>query len=63
MVTYECERERTERVVAAQDRLIAELENLRSLLDAAQKRARPVTHRTWREMTWRERIRWLRTTG
>jgi hypothetical protein len=50
-------------VVAAQDRLIAELENLRSLLDAVQKRARPVTHRTWREMTWRERIRWLRTTG
>jgi hypothetical protein len=41
---YECERERAERVVAAQDRLIAELENLRSLLDAAQKRARPVTH-------------------
>ena len=25
--------------------------------------ARPVTPRTWREMTWSERWRWLRTTG
>src|SRR6516164_3382210 len=25
--------------------------------------ARPVTPRTWREMTWSERWRWLRTAG
>jgi hypothetical protein len=57
------ERERADRMVTIQDRLIAELENLRSLLEAAQKPARPVTSRRWREMTWRERIRWLRMTG
>ena len=57
------ERERADRMVTAQDRLIAELEHLRSLLEAAQKPARPATPRTWGEMTWRERIRWLRTTG
>jgi hypothetical protein len=60
---FEHERERADRMVSVQDRLIAELENLRSLLEAAQQSARPVTPRTWREMTWRERIRWLRTTG
>jgi len=60
---FERERERADRMVTAQDRLIAELEHLRSLLEAAQKRARPVTPRTWRAMTWHERIRWLRTTG
>jgi len=60
---FERERERADRMVSVQDRLIAELENLRSLLEAAQQSARPVTPRTWREMTWRERIRWLRTTG
>ena len=57
------ERERSDRMVTAQDRLIAELEHLRSLLETAQKPARPATPRTWGEMTWRERIRWLRTTG
>ena len=58
---FERERERADRMVSLQDRLIAELENLR--LEAAQQSARPVTPRTLREMTWRERIRWLRTTG
>jgi hypothetical protein len=38
-------------------------ESMRSLLEAAQQAAQPVTPQTWREMTWRERIRWLRTTG
>src|SRR5262249_5789703 len=51
---FERERERADRMVSVQDRLIAELENLRSLLEAAQQSARPVTPRTWREMTWRE---------
>jgi chromosome segregation ATPase len=60
---FERERERADRMVTTQDRLIAELEHLRSLLEAAQKPARPATPRTWRAMTWRERIRWLRTTG
>jgi chromosome segregation ATPase len=57
------ERERADRMITIQDRLIAELENLRSLLEAAQQSARPVTPRTWREMSWPERWRWLRTTG
>ena len=60
---YERERERAERTVTIQDRLIGELENLRSLLEAAQQSARPVITRTWREMSWPERWRWLRTTG
>jgi hypothetical protein len=47
-------------MVTIQDRLIAELENLRFLLEAAQQSARPVTPRTWREMSWPERWRWLR---
>src|SRR5262249_51666195 len=40
-------------------------QSMRSLLEAAQQAARPVTPRTWREMTWSERWRWLRlrTTG
>jgi hypothetical protein len=57
------ERERADRMVTIQDRLMAELENLRSLLEAARQSARPVTPRTWREMTWPARWRWLRTTG
>jgi hypothetical protein len=60
---FERERERADHMVTIQDRLIAELENLRSLLEAAQQSVRPVTPRTWREMTWHERWRWLRTTG
>jgi len=60
---FERERERADRMVTAQDRLIAELENLRSLLEAAQQPARSVTSRTWLEMSWPERWRWLRTTG
>jgi MFS family permease len=60
---FERERERADHMATIQDRLIAELENLRALLEAAQQSVRPVTLRTWREMTWRERIRWLRTTG
>jgi len=40
---FERECERADRMVAIQDRLIAELENLRSLLEAAQQSARPVT--------------------
>src|SRR5690349_13783479 len=58
---FERERERADHMVTIQDRLIAELENLRSLLEAAQQSVRPVTPRTWREMTWHERWRWLRT--
>jgi hypothetical protein len=98
------ERERADQLVTTQDRMVAELEGLHSLLrslleaaqqaaprvtsrtpnmarhdmaprddslaqsmcsllEAAQQAARPVTPRTWREMTWRERIRWLRKTG
>jgi len=60
---FERERERADHMVTIQDRLIAELENLRSLLEAAQQSVRPVTPRTWREMTWHEQWRWLRTTG
>ena len=60
---FERERERAEHMVTIQDRLIAELENLRSLLEAAQQSARPVTPRTWREMSWPERWRWLRAPG
>src|SRR5262249_12936735 len=60
---FERERERADHMVTIQDRLIAELENLRSLLEAAQQTVRPVTPRTWREMTWHERWRWLHTTG
>ena len=60
---FERERERADRMVTTQDRLIAELEALRALLETAQQAARPVTHRTWREMTWRERWRWLCSTG
>jgi hypothetical protein len=60
---FERERERADGMVTIQDRLIAELENLRSLLEAAQQSARPVTPRTWREMTWPDRWRWLRAPG
>jgi hypothetical protein len=93
---FERERERADQLVTTQDRMVAELEALRSLLDAppvtsrtpdmarhdmaradplaqsmrslleaAQQAARPVTPgpvtpRTWR---WSERWRWLRRTG
>jgi chromosome segregation ATPase len=60
---FERERERADRMVTVQDRLIAELENLRSLLEAAQQSARPFTSRTWREISWPERWRWIRATG
>jgi hypothetical protein len=60
---YERERERTDRMVTTQDRMVAELENLRTLLEVAQQSAQVVTFRTWSELTWRQRIRWLRTTG
>jgi len=90
---FERERERADQQVTTQDRMVAELEALRSLLEAqqvetpityrvpdtgrhemarasigslleaAQQAARPVTPRTWREMTWSERWRWLRRTG
>jgi hypothetical protein len=56
---YEHERERADRMVATQDRLVTELEALHALLEAA----RPVTPQTWWEMTWRERLRWLRSAG
>jgi hypothetical protein len=49
------ERERADQLVTAQDRMVAELEALHSLLEAAQQAAPPVTSRTWREMTWSER--------
>jgi len=95
---FERERERADQLVTTQDRMVAELEALRSLLEAAQPAARPVTSRsdiaradplaqsmrslleaaqqaarpvtprpvtprTWREMIWSERWRWLRRTG
>jgi hypothetical protein len=50
-------------MVTTQDRMVTELEKLHSLLEAAQRPAQPITPRTWREMTWRERVRRLRTTG
>jgi hypothetical protein len=62
-VDYERERERTDRMITTQDRMVAELENLRTLLEVAQQSAHVVTAQTWSEMTWRQRIRWLRTTG
>ena len=43
---YERERERADRMVTTQDRLISELEALRTLLAAAQEAARPITSRT-----------------
>jgi hypothetical protein len=61
--SFERERDRADRMVTTHDRLVTELENLRTLLEDSQQAARPVTPRTWREMTWRERVRWLRTTG
>jgi hypothetical protein len=60
---YECERDRADRMIAIHDRLIGELENLRTLMEVAQQSAQVVTPRTWSEMTWRQRVRWLRTTG
>jgi hypothetical protein len=60
---FEHERDRADRMVTTQDKLVAELENLRTLLEVAQQSAQVVTPRTWREMTWGERWRWLRTTG
>jgi hypothetical protein len=60
---FERERERADRLIATQDKLIAELENLRTLLEVAQQTAQAVSPRTWREMTWPERLGWLRTTG
>jgi hypothetical protein len=58
-VDFERERDRADRVIIG---LVAELEALRRLLEAKEA-DRPVTSRTWREMNWRERWRWLRTTG
>ena len=49
-------------MVATHDRLVGELENLRTLIDVAQQSAQVVTPRNWSEMNWRQRIRWLRTT-
>jgi chromosome segregation ATPase len=45
-VDFERERERADQLVATQDRMVAELEALRSLLEAAQQAAPPVTSRT-----------------
>jgi DNA repair exonuclease SbcCD ATPase subunit len=42
---FERERERADQLVTTQDRMVAELEALRSLLEAAQQAARPVTSR------------------
>jgi hypothetical protein len=54
---------RADRMVTTQDRMVAELTNLSTLMEVAQQSAQLVTPRTWSEMTWRQRIRWLRTTG
>ena len=45
-VDFERERERANQLVTIQERMLAELEALRSLLDAAQQAAPPVTSRT-----------------
>ena len=45
-VDFERERERADQLVAAQDRMVAELEALRSLLEAAQQAAPSVTSPT-----------------
>src|SRR5262249_4073720 len=42
---FERERERADQLVTTQDRMVAELEALRSLLEAAQQAAPPVTSR------------------
>ena len=59
---FERERQRSDRLVTIQDRMVDDLEALRALLEAAQQANQPVTPRTWREMSWPERWRWLRTT-
>lgn len=55
---FERERERADHMVTTHDRLVIELENLSSLLEAARRPAHPVTPRTLHQW-WR----WLRTTG
>src|SRR5262249_50647411 len=52
------ERERADHLVTVHDKLVIQLQNLRMLLQAPRRPARPVTARTLREW-WR----WLRTTG
>ena len=59
---FERERQRSDRLVTIQDRMVDDLDALRALLEAAQQANQPVTPRTWREMSWPERWRWLRTT-
>lgn len=49
---FERERERADRLVTTQDRLISELEALRALLETAQQPAQLVTARTWRRGDW-----------
>src|SRR5262245_22213070 len=53
---FEHERERADQLVTAQDRMVAELAALHSLLDAALPRRSPPGPRIWRD---REMIRWL----
>jgi hypothetical protein len=55
---FERERERADHMVTTHDRVVTELENLSSLLEAARRPAHPVTPRTLHQW-WR----WLRTTG
>ena len=54
---FELERDRGDRLVTTQDKLVTELENLRGLLAASLANDRAVTTRTRR--LWR----WLRSTG
>jgi hypothetical protein len=56
---FERERDRADRMFTTQDRLVAELEALRALLEAAQQPAQPVTTWTW----WRRAWRWMQATG
>jgi hypothetical protein len=56
---YERERDRGDRMVTTQDKLIAELENLRTLMEVAQQAAQMVTTRTWREMSLGERLAYV----
>ena len=47
---FECERERADQLVTTQDRMVAKLEALRSLLEAAPQAAPPVTSRARDDM-------------
>jgi hypothetical protein len=55
----------TTRAPQVTSRTIMPIEQLTyaEIADIAQQSAQVVTPQTWSEMTWRQRIPWLRTTG